>query len=105
MHNSPAPLAELPDEPPLNYRFHHHLGIHLPTKSSWFQEAIDYSQWQIHRSRAQVAFDSCLEVAVPWADLQNVEPDWSLRLVVMLGDEGRYVSYLPEDDLIPVDVP
>ncbi|HEY9698060.1 MAG TPA: glycoside hydrolase [Trichocoleus sp.] len=105
MHNSPAPLAELLDEPPLNYQFHHHLGIHLPTKSSWFQEATDHSQWQIHRSRAQVAFDTCLEVAVPWADLQEVEPDWSLRLVVMLGDEGRYVGYLPESELIPVDVP
>jgi len=105
MHNSPAPLAELSDEPPLNYLFHHHLGINLLTQSTWFQEAGDYFQWHALRSRAKVAFDQCLEVAIPWADLQAIEPDWSLRLVVLLAEEGRYISYLPENDLIPVNVP
>lgn len=36
---SPAPLVELPDTPPLNYFFHHHLGINLLTQAIWFQEA------------------------------------------------------------------
>jgi alpha-amylase/alpha-mannosidase (GH57 family) len=26
MHNSPVPLVDLPDEAPVNYFFHHHLG-------------------------------------------------------------------------------
>jgi alpha-amylase/alpha-mannosidase (GH57 family) len=102
---SPTPIAELPDQPPLNYLFRHHLGINLLTQSTWFQEAIDYYQWHSRVSRAQAAFDTCLEVAIPWADLPAVEPDWSLRLVVILADEGRYCSYLPEDKFIPVDVP
>ncbi|NJO41383.1 MAG: glycoside hydrolase [Cyanobacteria bacterium CRU_2_1] len=103
--NSPAPIAELPDEPPLNYLFHHHLGINLLTESAWFQEAGEYYQWHSHLSRAQVAFNSCLEIAIPWADLQAVQPDWSLRLVIIQAEEGRYSSALPENSLIPVDVP
>ncbi|HEY9643423.1 MAG TPA: glycoside hydrolase [Coleofasciculaceae cyanobacterium] len=102
---SPAPVAKLPDTPPLNYAFHHHLGINLLTQSVWFQEAGDRAQWHSHLSRAKVAFNTCLEVAIPWADLQILEPDWDLRLVVILADEGRYVSYLPEDQLVPVQVP
>jgi alpha-amylase/alpha-mannosidase (GH57 family) len=103
--NSPAPVAELPDQPPLSYLFHHHLGINLLTQSHWFQEAGDGHQWHSRQSRAQVAIGSCLEIAVPWADLQSVEPDWSLRLVVILAEEGRFAGYLPEKALIPVDVP
>ncbi|WP_416672853.1 glycoside hydrolase [Egbenema bharatensis] len=102
---SPAPIAELPDQPPLNYLFRHHLGINLLTQTTWFQEAIGYYQWHSRVSRAQAAFDTCLEVAIPWADLPAVEPDWTLRLVVILADEGRYCSYLPENKFIPVDVP
>ncbi len=102
---SPAPIAELPEESPLDYLFHHHLGINLLTQSHWFQEATEMYQWHSRLSRAQVALDSCLELAVPWADLQLVEPDWSLRLVIILADEGRYVDYLPEKALIPVNVP
>jgi alpha-amylase/alpha-mannosidase (GH57 family) len=103
--NSPAPLAELPGDAPLNYLFHHHLGVNLLSESLWFQEAGEHAQWHDHPSRAQVAFNSCLELAVPWADLQAVEPDWSLRLIIVLAEEGRYSSYLPENTLIPVDVP
>ncbi|GAB4372726.1 MAG: glycoside hydrolase [Elainellaceae cyanobacterium] len=102
---SPPPIAELPDQPPLNYLFHHHLGIHLLTQSVWFQEATELYQWRSHVSRAQVALNSCLEIAIPWADLPTVQPDWSLRLVVILAEDGRYSSYFPEDALIPVTVP
>lgn len=105
MPTSPAPLAELLDQPPLNYRFRHHFGINLFTQAAWFQEAIDFHQWHSRMTRAQVAFNACLEVAIPWADLSFIEPDWSLRLVVILADEGRYCSYLPEDKFILVDVP
>lgn len=102
---SPPPIAELPDESPLDYLFHHHLGINLLTESHWFQEATEMYHWHSHLTRAQVAIGSCLEIAVPWADLPLVEPDWSLRLVVILAEEGRYVDYLPEKSLIPVNVP
>jgi alpha-amylase/alpha-mannosidase (GH57 family) len=102
---SPAPIAELPDQPPLNYLFHHHLGINLLNQSHWFQEADEFCQWHSCLSRAQVAMDTCLEIAAPWTDLQRVEPDWSLRLVLILAEEGRYASYLPEKSLIPLNVP
>jgi alpha-amylase/alpha-mannosidase (GH57 family) len=105
MHNSPPPLAELPDEPPANYLFHHHLGVNLITQSTWFQEAGEHYQWHSHPSRAKAAVDSCLEVAVPWADLHAVEPDWSLQLVLILAEDGCYRNYLPENTLVPLQVP
>lgn len=105
MNNSPAPIAELPDELPVRYLFHHHLGVHLTTQSTWFQEAVDNYQWHSRPTRAQVAFNTCLEIAVPWADLHQVEPDWALRLVVVLADEGRYIGSIPENSLISIDVP
>ncbi|HEY9630813.1 MAG TPA: glycoside hydrolase [Coleofasciculaceae cyanobacterium] len=105
MMTRPAPLQDLPNQPPLNYEFRHHLGINLLTQSLWFQEVGDRAQWQSRLTRAKAAFDTCLEIAIPWADLQLVEPDWSLHLVMVLADEGRYVSYLPEDELIQVQVP
>jgi hypothetical protein len=46
----------------------------------------------------------CLELAIPWADLQ-IQPDWSLQLVVVLSDSGRYRGYLPENALLPIGVP
>jgi len=42
----------------------------LLTQSIQFQEAGENHQWHPRVSRAQVALDKCLEVAVPWADLQ-----------------------------------
>lgn len=105
MHNSPAPLVNVPDQAPVNYLFHHHLGINLLTESIWFQQAGEHHQWHSHPSRAQMGFDQCLEVAVPWADLHPIEPDWSLQLLVMLAEDGHFSSFIPEDMLIPVSVP
>jgi alpha-amylase/alpha-mannosidase (GH57 family) len=105
MHNSPAPIAELPDEPPTNYLFHHHLGVNLITQSTWFQEAGEHFQWHSPPSRAKAAVGSCLEVSVPWADLHTVEPDWSLQLVLILAEDGCYRNYLPENTLVPLQVP
>jgi len=104
MHNSPAPLAELPDEAPLNYLFHHHLGINLLNQSFWLQEAGDHYQWHPRKSRAQVALNNCLEVAVPWGDLQ-IEPDYPLRLVVVMADNGIFRSYVPENALVALQAP
>ncbi|MEH2300141.1 MAG: glycoside hydrolase [Nostoc sp.] len=104
MVNSPVPLADLPDAAPLNYLFHHLLEINLLTQSIQFREAGDNCQWHPRFSRAQVALNSCLELAVPWADLQ-VPPDYPLRLILVLADEGHFSNYLPENALIPIEVP
>jgi len=58
--NSPVPLENLPDEPPVNYLFHHQLEINLLTQSIQFQEAGENHQWHPRVSRAQVALDKCL---------------------------------------------
>ncbi len=104
MHNSPVPLTNVPDEPPLTYLFHHQLEINLLTQSVWFQEAGDHHQWHPRFTRAQVGLDKCLEVAVPWADLQ-IEPDYPLRMILILSDSGCFRDYLPEHALIPIEVP
>ena len=104
MHNSPVPLADLPDEAPLNYLFHHQLAINLLTQSIQFQEAGEHHQWHPRFSRAQVGMNKCLEVAVPWADL-HIEPDYPVRLILVLADNGCFRTYLPENALIPIEVP
>ncbi len=104
MHNSPIPLVHVPDEAPLNYLYHHHLGINLLTETIWFQEAAEHFRWHSRASRAQVGLKTCLEVAVPWDDLQ-IEPDCSLQMILVLSDGGRYRSYLPEHGLIPIWMP
>lgn len=104
MHNSLIPLSDLPDAAPLNYRFHHQLGINLLTKSVWFQEAGERDEWHSHISRAQVGLDKCLEVAVPWADL-HIMPDWSLRLIAVLSDGERFCDCLAADALIAMGMP
>ncbi|MBU7585353.1 MAG: glycoside hydrolase [Nostoc sp. TH1S01] len=104
MHNSPVPLADLPQQAPVNYLYHHHLEINLLTQSVQFREAAEDYQWQPRFSRAQVALDTCLELSVPWADLQ-VPPDYPLRLILVLADNGRFCDYLPENALIPIEVP
>lgn len=104
MHNSPMPLADLPDEAPLNYLYHHHLGINLLTQTIQFQEAGDYLNWHPRASRARIGFDRCLEIAIPWADL-HTQPDWALQLVLVLSEGGRYRSYLPENNPVLITAP
>jgi hypothetical protein len=104
MCNSPIPLAQLPNQAPLNYFFHHQLGINLETRSLWFQEARENHQWNARPTRAQMAFNKCLEVAIPWADLPT-DPDWSLHLMLVMADAGRYREYAPENALVPISAP
>lgn len=103
-HNSPIPLADLPVTSPTNYLYHHHLGVHLTTETLWLQQAVEGYQWQARSCRAQVSLDQCLELAMPWADLQ-IEPDWGLRVILILADDGIFHSYLPEHMLIPIERP
>lgn len=104
MHNSLIPLSGLPDEAPLNYRFHHQLEINLLTKSIGFHEAGEGDEWQPRLTRAQVGLDKCLEIAVPWADLQ-IMPDWQVRLIAVLSEGERYSTCMPEDALIAIGMP
>ena len=103
MHNTPLPIADVPDVAPLNYLFHHHLQINLSTHSIQFQQAGEYSQWYPRQSNAQVALNNSLELAVPWADLQQ-PPESILRIVVVLSEEGQFRSYLPENGLIAIEL-
>ncbi len=104
MHNSPVPLSDLPDEAPLNYHFHHCLGINLLNRDTWFQEAGEDYEWYSRSIRSQVGINECLEVALPWADLPT-KPDWALRLILVFSEQGRFRGYLPENSLIPIGVP
>lgn len=104
MHNSPIPLANLPDQAPLNYLYHHYLGVNLLEQRCWLQEAGEHFQWHSRPTAAEIALDRCLEIAVPWSDLQ-IEPDWPLRVVAVLSQDGQFVEYLPENMLIPMQAP
>ena len=104
MHNSSIPLDNVPDEAPLNYYFHHHLTIDLLTESVKLAEAEEHHRWHIRASRTEAAYDRCLEVAVPWADL-HIDPDSTLEILAVFGDRGEYRSYIPEDKLIRLQAP
>jgi alpha-amylase/alpha-mannosidase (GH57 family) len=104
MHNSPIRLADLPRQEPMNYRFHHRLLIDLKTYYTWLQEAMDYDRWESRPNKAKVAWDKCIEIAVPWADL-HLEPDYGLQMVLVFSDRGRYRSHFPESGWIEIQVP
>lgn len=104
MYNSPIQLSELPDQQPLNYRFHHHLKIDLLSESVSLQEAGDFDQWHSRPTQAQMGLDHCLEVSVPWADL-HLQPDWSLHLVAVLAQENQFSSHLTENTFVPLQMP
>ena len=103
-HNSPAPIANLPNEAPLNYSFHHHLGINLITDSVWLEEASHNHKWHVSATHAEAVFEQCLEVAVPWTDL-HIEPDYSLEILAIFAEHGEFRSFVPEDKLIRLQVP
>ncbi|MDY6785618.1 MAG: glycoside hydrolase [Cyanobacteriota bacterium] len=102
--NSPIVLAEVPDVAPVNYRFRHHLGMNLQAGSIWFEEAGGNSQWHPKVSRASMAFNQCLELAVPWADL-HIEPDYTVQLLAVLAENGKFHSYLPDNELVTFQTP
>lgn len=102
MHNSSLPIADTPDIAPLNYLFHHHLQINFSTRSIKFQQAGEYSQWYTRETHAQAALNNCLEIAVPWNDLQQ-PPESPIRLVLLLSDKGHFRDYLPENGLIAIE--
>ncbi len=104
MHNSPAPIAEKPPTGPMDYQYHHHLGVNLLTGTIWLQEALDNWRWESRATRAQMAVDRCLELSLPWEDL-HMEPDVTLQMMLVMTDGGRYRQLLVENGLISVTIP
>jgi hypothetical protein len=104
MHNSLLPLAELPRSEPMNYRFHHRIQVDLQTMNCWLQEATEYDRWESRPCSAKAAWDTCLEIAIPWDDL-DIEPTYALEMMMVFADCGRYRSYLPEAGTIPMQMP
>ncbi|MCM1981912.1 glycoside hydrolase [Lyngbya confervoides] len=103
-YTSPINLSKVPNTAPVNYRFRHHAGFYLPTQQTWLEEAGEYGQWHGRSQQIQLGFQDCLEVAIPWSDLE-VEPDWHVNVLAVLGHNGEFVEHLPEDALIPFNVP
>ena len=104
MHNSPAPIKDLPSSSPLDYLFHHHLKIDLLAPSTLLQEAVDYFGWESCNTHAQIALGNCLEIAVPWEDLQ-MDSEACINLILILSNQGRFHSYLPENKLLEMQIP
>lgn len=104
LHNSPIPLINLPNQAPFNYLFHHSLEINLRHPAHWLQEAGINYEWHPRLNRVKVSSQSCLEIAVPWADLQ-VKPDWSLQLILVWGDIECFTGAVLENKLISLQVP
>lgn len=107
-YNSPIPLAQLPQRPPLNYLYRHHLEIHLLERSLRFQEAIPDLQWQGLVSQAKIAIDRCIEIAIPWLDL-GIQFDRgtpvTLNLILVLARSQQFQSVLPEDQMLEISLP
>ncbi|NCQ90020.1 MAG: glycoside hydrolase [Microcystis aeruginosa LG13-03] len=96
---SPIPLADIPPRSPLDYGYHHHLGVNLITEFTWLEVAQEYFTWQRVPSSAKASFNQCLEIAVPWEGL-HIEPDARLHLIAVLANQGQYYDFLPVEELI-----
>jgi alpha-amylase/alpha-mannosidase (GH57 family) len=100
----PAPLADLPEQAPLNFHFHYHLGINLLTETTWLEEAQDSYSWHPRPSHAKACLNQCLEIAVPWGDLQ-IYPGYRLHLIGFLAEQGQFKDSIPENDFIILQMP
>ena len=94
----------MPQRPPLNYLYRHHLNIHLLERSIRFQEAKSELLWHPRISHTHIAIDRCIEIAIPWSDLR-VQSGWSLNLIILLARSQQFQSVLPEDQMLEILVP
>ncbi len=101
---SPIPLVDVPDVAPCNYRFRHHLGVQLRERFCWLAHSGEGGGWVPQATRSQVALDTCLEIAVPWGELQ-IAPNGSVSLLLVLGQTGQFRGYLPEQGLLNFPIP
>lgn len=102
--NSPAAIANLPDQSPLNYYFHSHLGIDLINRKLWLEKVHSPFSWLPIPCQSQMAWQSCLEIAIPWTSLQH-PPQTALHIIGILADQGEYHTHFPLEDLLKVKIP
>ena len=102
--NNAIPLAQIPNQEPLNYYYRHHLGINLLTQTCWLQEAEDDFHWHDRLCNTQIAIDRSIEVAVPWSDL-HVDREGEIHLLSIFADNGQFKECYPEDRLIAIQIP
>jgi alpha-amylase/alpha-mannosidase (GH57 family) len=103
-HTSPIQLPDAPDEPPLNYRFRHMLELHLAQGETIFKEAQEFGGWVERPTQTRFAVGQCVEVAIPWLELQMTSgqrAQWSLVLV----RNGSYEAHFPLDGTVEVQIP
>ncbi|AFZ51621.1 alpha-amylase/alpha-mannosidase [Dactylococcopsis salina] len=102
--NSRLPLQNVPQHPPLDYFYHHHLGINIVEEIVWLEEATDNNRWFGRRTRAKFHFNECLELSVPWEDL-GMSPDIFMNIIVVFSDHAQFRSYYPEKEFIVLQIP
>lgn len=102
--NSQLPLLNVPQHPPLDYFYHHHLGINIVEETVWLEEATDHNRWFGRRTRAKFYFNDCLELSVPWEDL-GMSPDIFMNLIVVFSDRAHFRSYYPEKEFVIMQIP
>ena len=102
--NSRLPLQNVPQHPPLDYFYHHHLGINIVEEIVWLEEATDNNRWFGRRTRAKFHFNECLELSVPWEDL-GMSPDIFMNIIVVFSDRAQFRSYYPEKEFIVLQIP
>ena len=102
--NSRLPLQNVPQHPPLDYFYHHHLGINIVEEIVWLEEATDNNRWFGRRTRAKFHFNECLELSVPWEDL-GMSPDIFMNIIVVFSDRAQFRSYYPEKEFIILQIP
>ncbi|PNW57973.1 UNVERIFIED_CONTAM: glycoside hydrolase [Euhalothece sp. KZN 001] len=102
--NSRIPLQNVPQHPPLDYFYHHHLGINIVEEIVWLEEATDNNRWFGRRTRAKFHFNECLELSVPWEDL-GMSPDIFMNIIVVFSDRAQFRSYYPEKEFIILQIP
>jgi len=98
---APAAIASLPDQPPLNYYFHHHCWVNLHSQQACHEVAINPVTWQRSQQRPKVTQqDHTLVVSLPMELLAQPRHP-TLQLLVLLADQGEFVSLLSGDRPLP----
>ncbi len=102
--NSPLDVENLPSEAPLSYHYRHQLVVDLDQLQSTFLEAAEYLGWQAVPNKVQFAVDRCLEMAIPWQDLQ-IQPGQDTDFVVLTCKADQFVEAVPPQQVLAVKVP
>jgi alpha-amylase/alpha-mannosidase (GH57 family) len=93
----------MPDLPPLNYLFHHHCAINFDNANLEIYEATAYHQWYKKPTKSKIAVAECLELSIPWYDLV-MRPHMAARLILVLTQENHYVTAMPHENTILIEV-